>query len=270
MLPAVPWLTPSFTWSDRVGQGPGPGGADWAGVAAGAGDAGAGALLAEGAGGALPLAVVLDVLPHPVARTAVQVSAAAGSARRTRSRVDCITIPSDWVGSASRVTVKTPAPAARLYLPGAGQWVRDCGRAGTVRRDGSHGARWIAGATRRVDAQRRGHRRARPGPARPARPLPGRPADQPDHPVLRGPARPDHHLPPRDLRDLPHRGRGRRPGAPHRRPRGRAPLRHRRRTAPRTRLVTGTGAQPSRWTMPGAKAGRQIATYSAPSSPGVL
>src|SRR6266566_6276881 len=119
MLPAVPWPTPSFTWSDRVGQGPGPGGADWAGVAAGTGDAGAGAgaLLAEGAGGALPLAVVLDVLPHPVARTAVQVSAAAGSARRARSRVDCITIPSDWAGSASRVTVKTPAPAPRLYLP---------------------------------------------------------------------------------------------------------------------------------------------------------
>src|SRR6266704_2863204 len=119
MLPAVPWLTPSVTWSDRVGQG--PGGADWAGVAAGAAgadDAEAGALLAEGADGALPLAVVLDVLPHPVARTAAQVSAAAGSARRARSRVGCITIPSDWAGSASRVTVQTPAPAPRLYLPG--------------------------------------------------------------------------------------------------------------------------------------------------------
>jgi hypothetical protein len=92
----VPWPTPSFTWRDRVGQGAGPAGAgEAAGVvawAAGADVAGAevAALLADGA---LPLAVVLEELPHPVARAAAQLSTTAGNARRARSRVEFITIP---------------------------------------------------------------------------------------------------------------------------------------------------------------------------------
>ncbi|HEY2305874.1 MAG TPA: hypothetical protein VGI05_08350 [Streptosporangiaceae bacterium] len=91
----MPWLTPSFTWRERVGQGPGPAGAgeeagELAGVA-GADDEG-GALLAAGAEGAPPLAVVLEELPHPVASTAAQVSATVGSARRVRSRVVSITV----------------------------------------------------------------------------------------------------------------------------------------------------------------------------------
>jgi hypothetical protein len=55
--------------------------------------------------------------------------------------------------------------------------------------------------------------------------------------VRRRAARPHHHLPACDLRDLPHRGGGRRPGPPYRHPRDRPLLRHRRHAAPRTRLV---------------------------------
>jgi hypothetical protein len=89
----VPWLTPSFTWRERVGQGPGPAGAGEDGELAGAAGADdAGALLAAGAEGVPPLAVVLEELPHPVASTAAQVSATAGSARRARSRVVSITV----------------------------------------------------------------------------------------------------------------------------------------------------------------------------------
>jgi hypothetical protein len=55
------------------------------------------ALLGEGAGAVLPLAaLLLEELPHPVARTAAQVSATAGNARRARSRVESITIPSGY------------------------------------------------------------------------------------------------------------------------------------------------------------------------------
>jgi hypothetical protein len=67
-----------------------------AGVAA---DAGAEVAGAEVAAGALladcpvPLPVVLEELPHPVARAAVQLSTTAGNARRARSRVEFITIP---------------------------------------------------------------------------------------------------------------------------------------------------------------------------------
>ena len=95
-LPAVPWPTPSFTWRERVGQGPGPAGAGEAGELAGAAGADdAGALLAGGAEEALPPAVVLEELPHPAASTAAQVSTTAGSARRARSRVVSITVPSE-------------------------------------------------------------------------------------------------------------------------------------------------------------------------------
>jgi len=89
----VPWLTPSFTWSDRVGQGPGPVGVGAVlaeSAAADDGDA-AGALLG-GADEAPPPAVLLEELPHPVASTAAQVSATAGSTRRVRSRVVSITV----------------------------------------------------------------------------------------------------------------------------------------------------------------------------------
>ena len=85
---------------DRVGQGGGPAGAgELAGEAAEAGAAAgvvAGALLAEGAGAALSLAAVLEELPHPAARAATQVSAAAGSARRATRRDEFITI-SFWL-----------------------------------------------------------------------------------------------------------------------------------------------------------------------------
>jgi predicted Zn-dependent protease with MMP-like domain len=111
----VPWLTPSFTWRERVGQGPGPAGEDGELAGAAGDDAGDEAgLLAAGVEGALPLAVVLEELPHPAASTAAQVSVTAGSARRARSRVVSITVPSEWAGSVSRVTVKTLAPARRL------------------------------------------------------------------------------------------------------------------------------------------------------------
>jgi hypothetical protein len=102
MLPAVPWLTPSLTWSDRVGHGGGPAGpGELAGEAAGAAGADAagvvaGALLTEAAGAEFPLAPVLEELPHPVAKAATQVSAAAGSARRAARRDEFITI-SFWL-----------------------------------------------------------------------------------------------------------------------------------------------------------------------------
>jgi hypothetical protein len=92
----VPWLTPSFTWRERVGQGPGLFGAGEpvgeAGAVAADGGGEAGALPVESADGVLPLAVVLEELPHPVASTAAQVSATAGRARRVRSRVVSITV----------------------------------------------------------------------------------------------------------------------------------------------------------------------------------
>jgi hypothetical protein len=86
---------PSFTWRERVGQGAGPAGAgEAAGVVAWTAAADVadfdGELLAVGA---LPLAVVLEELPHPVARAAAQLSTTAGNARRARSRVEFITIP---------------------------------------------------------------------------------------------------------------------------------------------------------------------------------
>jgi predicted Zn-dependent protease with MMP-like domain len=92
----VPWLTPSFTWRERVGQGPGPGGAGESVGEAGAvgaddGDD-AGAPMSVGAGDVLPPAVVLEALPHPVAITAAQVSATAGRTRRARSRGVSITV----------------------------------------------------------------------------------------------------------------------------------------------------------------------------------
>jgi predicted Zn-dependent protease with MMP-like domain len=112
----VPWLTPSFTWRERVGQGPGPAGTGEAGELAGAAGADdAGALLAGGAEVALPPAVVLEELPHPAASTAAQVSTTAGNARRARSRVVSITVPSERVGSVSRLSVMTLAPALRLW-----------------------------------------------------------------------------------------------------------------------------------------------------------
>jgi len=112
----VPWLTPSFTWRERVGQGPGPAGEDGELAGAAGDEAGDEAgLLAAGAEGALPLAVVLEELPHPAASTAAQVSVTAASARRARSRVVSITVPSEWAGSVSRVTVMTLAPARRLH-----------------------------------------------------------------------------------------------------------------------------------------------------------
>ena len=102
-----------------MGQGPGPAGAgESVGEAGGAGadDEGeAGALLAGGADAAPLFAVLLVELPHPVASTAAQVSTAAGSARRVRSEVVSITVPSEWAGSVSRVTVMTPPLASRLH-----------------------------------------------------------------------------------------------------------------------------------------------------------
>src|SRR5205807_943586 len=50
--------------------------------------------------------------------------------------------------------------------------------------------------------------------------------------------RPHLHLPPHDLRHLQQRGGGHRPGAAHRHPRGRPPLRHRRSPLARVGLVT--------------------------------
>jgi hypothetical protein len=88
----VPWLTPSFTWRERVGQGPGPGGAGESVGEAGAEGTDDGAPMAVGAGGVLPPAVVLEALPHPVAITAAQVSATAGRARRVRSGIVSITV----------------------------------------------------------------------------------------------------------------------------------------------------------------------------------
>jgi predicted Zn-dependent protease with MMP-like domain len=112
----VPWLAPSFTRSDVVGQGLGPDGAagvvaDAAGVAAGVV---AGAVLPGVVGAALLLGVV-DELAHAVARTATLVSAAAASARRATRWVESITVPSGSAGSVSRVTVMTPTPASRLH-----------------------------------------------------------------------------------------------------------------------------------------------------------
>jgi len=116
----VPWLAPSFTRSDVVGQGLGPDGAagvvaDAAGVAAGVV---AGAVLSDVVGAALLLAVV-DELAHAVARTATLVSAAAASARRATRWVESITVPSGSAGSVSRVTVMTPTPGSRLQDPAA-------------------------------------------------------------------------------------------------------------------------------------------------------
>jgi hypothetical protein len=91
----VPWLTPIFTWRERVGHGPGPGGAGESVGEAGAeeaDDGDAGAPVTEGAEDVLPLAVVLEELAHPVAITAAQVSATAGRARRVRSRVVSIAV----------------------------------------------------------------------------------------------------------------------------------------------------------------------------------
>ena len=117
----MPWLTPSFTRSDVVGQGLGPDGA--AGVVAGAAGVAAGvvagAVLSGVAGAALVLGVVLDELAHAVARTATLVSAAAASARRATRWVESITVPSGSAGSVSRVTVMTPTPASRLPDPAA-------------------------------------------------------------------------------------------------------------------------------------------------------
>jgi predicted Zn-dependent protease with MMP-like domain len=118
----VPWLAPSFTRSDLVAQGAGPDGA--AGVVADAAaveaaGVAAGAVLSDGAGAALPLAVVLEELAQAVARTATLVSAAAANARRATRWVESITVSFYWAGSVSRVTVKTPAPASRLHDPAA-------------------------------------------------------------------------------------------------------------------------------------------------------
>ena len=120
-LPAVPWLTPIFTCSDRVGQGPGPDGAAVVAGAVEAGDAGAVAVvvLSDGAGAAPLPAPVLEELPHAAARAATLASAAAANARRATRRVGSITIPSGWVGSVSRVTVMTPAPAPGLHTTAA-------------------------------------------------------------------------------------------------------------------------------------------------------
>ena len=91
----MPWLAPSFTWRERVGQGLGPfGGGESTGEAEAGGEDGgpeAGALPVD-VDELPPPAVVLEVLPHPVASTAAQVSATAGSARRVRSRVVSITV----------------------------------------------------------------------------------------------------------------------------------------------------------------------------------
>ena len=118
----MPWLAPSFTRSDVVGQGLGPAGA--AGVVADAagvvgGGVVAGAVLSGVAGAALLLAVVVGELPHAVARTATLVSAAAASARRATRWVESITVPSGLAGSVSRVTVMTPTPASGLQDPAA-------------------------------------------------------------------------------------------------------------------------------------------------------
>jgi hypothetical protein len=91
----VPWLAPSFTWSERVGQGLGP-----FGEGESTGEAEAGGADGGPEAGALPVdvdevpppAVVLDELPHPAASMAAQVSATAGRARRVRSRVVSITV----------------------------------------------------------------------------------------------------------------------------------------------------------------------------------
>jgi hypothetical protein len=105
----VPWLTPIFTRSDLVGQGPGP---DWAaglvagavGVLAAGVVAGAvlfGVALSDVAlsdvAGALPLAALFEEGPHAVARAATLASAAAANARCATRRVASITV-SFWLG----------------------------------------------------------------------------------------------------------------------------------------------------------------------------
>ncbi|MBO0817487.1 MAG: hypothetical protein J2P30_20355 [Actinobacteria bacterium] len=101
----MPWLTPIFTCSDLVGQGPGP---DWAAglvagavgvVAAGvvAGAVLSGVALSDVAGAALPLAAVFEEGPHAVARAATLASAAAANARWATRRVASITF-SFWLG----------------------------------------------------------------------------------------------------------------------------------------------------------------------------
>ena len=78
----------------------------------------------------------------------------------------------------------------------------------------------------------------------------------------RGAAGPDHHLPPGHLRHLRQRGRGRRPGPPDRHPRGRAPLRHRRREA----RASWAGRPPARVRRPG-QAPASAAASAAAASP---
>jgi hypothetical protein len=97
MLPAVPCVAPSLTWSERVGHGPGPAGAGDEVLGAAAGEsAGDAALVRDDAAGAtvLPLAVVLEELPQAAARAATQVNAAAVTARRATRGVGSITVSS--------------------------------------------------------------------------------------------------------------------------------------------------------------------------------
>jgi len=149
---------------------------------------------------------------------------------------------------------------------GGREWGCDRHRSRPVRGHGRHVAGRAARGAWAADAQRGRHGRARPGPARPARPLPGGAAHQPHDAIRRGASRPDHDLPAGDLRDLPNRGGGRRPGAPHRDPRGRPPLRHRRPAPPRTWLVTLLPGRPPRAGV--ARGGRAGHVYSRLTRPG--
>src|SRR5690606_29110423 len=141
----------------------------------------------------------------------------------------------------ARATSSGGPAHARPVPPAGGDWSRDRDVAGGVRGGGRgrprpHPAR-ARGAHRQRGGARRGRalaRRRRPGPARPLR---GHPAHRARRVVGGGvAARPDHDLPEPDAADVRLPRRGGRGGRRHGHPRGRAPLRDRRRAAPRARL----------------------------------
>jgi hypothetical protein len=94
VLPAAPWLNPSFRPSERVGQaGAAPAAVGLAAPVAGVAGVPA-AALADAAGVALTVIVLvgaaagLPLLAHPAASAVTQVSAAPASIRRRTARAD--------------------------------------------------------------------------------------------------------------------------------------------------------------------------------------
>ncbi|HTZ27011.1 MAG TPA: hypothetical protein VMC83_23660 [Streptosporangiaceae bacterium] len=111
----MPWLSPAFTPSERVGQGAGPA---TAGVVAGPVVAGVG--LGEETGVAVGVLdggdeEVLVEAEHAAARAAQQASSVPASTLLAVPRVDVMSAVSfSPVGSASRVIHRTPIGPARL------------------------------------------------------------------------------------------------------------------------------------------------------------